>query len=161
MKKQTKIFLASILAITLIIDQVTKYIVTTSLRLKEANEIIPSFFQIRYVQNTGAAWSIFEGKMTFFYIVTVVALILMIIFLRNMKNSSLIAYIGIILAISGTIGNFIDRLTLQYVRDFLDFTIFGYDFPVFNVADMCLVIGIGLIFVDELRNSFGGKLNVR
>ncbi|MDQ0361661.1 signal peptidase II [Breznakia pachnodae] len=161
MKKQTKILLASILAITLIIDQVTKYIVTASLRLGEAIEIIPSFFQIRYVQNTGAAWSIFEGKMTFFYIVTVVALVLLILFLRNMKNASLIAYTGIILAISGTIGNFIDRLTLQYVRDFLDFTIFGYDFPVFNVADMCLVIGIGLIVLDELRTSFGGKLNVR
>lgn len=161
MKKQTKILLASILAITLIIDQVTKYIVTASLRLGEAIEIIPSFFQIRYVQNTGAAWSIFEGKMTFFYIITIVALVLLVIYLRNMKGEHLIAYIGIIIMISGTIGNFIDRLTLQYVRDFLDFTIFGYDFPVFNIADMCLVIGIGLIVLDELRTSFGGKLNVR
>jgi len=158
MKKQTKIILGFIFIITLIIDQVSKYVVASSLYLGEAKEIIPSFFQIRYVQNTGAAWSIFEGKMTFFYIITIVALIVMIIYLRNMKGEHLFAYIGIILAISGTIGNFIDRITLQYVRDFLDFTILGYDFPVFNVADMCLVIGLGFLILNELRNSFGGKL---
>ena len=160
MKKQMKIILTSLLVVSLILDQITKYIIVLCLRLGESIEVIPSFFHITYVRNTGAAWSIFEGKMTFFYVVSVVALILLIIYLRNMEGEHVIAYIGVILTISGTIGNFIDRLLFQYVRDFLDFNLFGYDFPVFNIADMCLVIGMGLIFLNELRSSFGGKLNV-
>ena len=67
----------------------------------------------------------------------------------------MLSKIGVIVMISGTVGNFVDRLFLGYVRDFLDFIIFGYDFPVFNVADMCLCIGIAFVILDEFINDYG------
>lgn len=110
---------------------------------------------ITYVQNTGAAWSILEGKMLFFYLVSIIAVIAMVLYFKSLKENQYLSKIGIVLMISGTLGNFIDRLTLGYVRDFLDFIIFGYDFPIFNIADMCLCFGIGIILLDEFMDHYG------
>lgn len=159
MKNNNKIILIFIFLGSLLLDQLTKQLVTSNLQLGQSISIIPSFFSITYVQNTGAAWSIFEGKMIFFYIVTIVALSLLTFYLYQMKGKNMLARIGIILMISGTLGNFIDRLLFQYVRDFFDFIIFGYNFPIFNVADMCLVIGIGLWILDEFLKSTGAKID--
>lgn len=154
MKKKNLILLL-ILAGTLLLDQVSKYMISESLSLHESIELIPEFFSITYVQNTGAAWSMLEGKMLFFYIITIVAMVMMIMYFRTLKEYQFLSKIGIVLMISGTLGNFIDRLLLNYVRDFLDFIIFSYDFPVFNVADMCLCIGIGVILLDEFMDHYG------
>ncbi|MEG1066517.1 MAG: signal peptidase II, partial [Erysipelotrichaceae bacterium] len=116
---------------------------------------IKGFFSLTYVRNTGAAWSIMEGNMIFFYIISIVALITMIGFYRNASDQDKYTKIGITLMISGTIGNLIDRVFLQYVRDFLSFIIFNYDFPVFNVADMALCIGVGFILLQIYLESYG------
>lgn len=154
MKKKNLILLL-ILAGTLLLDQISKYMITSSMDLHDSIKIIPEFFSITYVQNTGAAWSMLEGKMIFFYIITVVALIAMFLYFRTLKEYQFLSKIGMVLMISGTLGNFIDRLLLSYVRDFLDFIIFSYDFPVFNIADMCLCIGIGVILLDEFMDHYG------
>ena len=64
------------------------------------------------------------------------------------SESDVISEWGIAMMVGGTLGNFLDRLRLQYVVDFLDFNIFGYDFPVFNVADICLCLGVGIIILS-------------
>ena len=64
--------------------------------------------------------------------------------------------LGMILMMAGAVGNFIDRLALQYVRDFFDFLLLGYNFPVFNIADISLCIGVALIILSVFLESYGG-----
>lgn len=141
-----------LLIIILVFDQLTKTLISSKMELFQSISVIENFFSITYVQNTGAAWSILEGNMMFFYMVSVVALFLMIMFYRS-NDCDKISEWGIVLMLGGTIGNFLDRLRLQYVVDFLDFNIFGYDFPVFNVADICLCIGVGVLILSFVLES--------
>ncbi|MDD6467811.1 MAG: signal peptidase II [Erysipelotrichaceae bacterium] len=144
----------------LILDQITKIVVETQMQLWESIEVIPNFFYITYAQNTGAAWSILEGKMWLFYLITLVALgALIYYFIKTDKKHVWMRY-TIIFLLAGALGNFIDRVTLQYVRDFLDFYIFGYNFPIFNVADSILCIGVAMLAVDTFfikENEHGRK----
>lgn len=140
-----------IVIIGLILDIITKLNIVNNYDLYESKEIITNFFSITYIQNNGAAWSILEGKMLFFYIITIVALGF-ILYLYKSCNSSF-QRLSIALVMAGTIGNFIDRIRLGYVVDFLNFIILGYDFPVFNVADMCLVVGCTLLIISFIKEE--------
>ena len=132
----------------LIIDQLTKLAISSNMQLFDSIDIISGFFSITYVQNTGAAWSIMEGgSMAVFYVITFVALVIMISYYRSSECDALGKW-GIVMMMGGTIGNFIDRLRLQYVVDFLSFDIFGYDFPIFNVADIFLCLGVGILILS-------------
>ncbi len=147
-KQDRKVFCMKIkhgilFVVLLMIDQITKWIVDTNMQLQQSMDVIPGFFRITYLQNTGAAWSMLEGKMWFFYI--------------KSKKGDILFQTGIVCMMAGTVGNLIDRVMLQHVRDFLDFLILGYDFPVFNVADMALCFGVFLIIVDILLEERGVK----
>lgn len=133
------------------LDQITKAIARSSLKPKGSITIIKNFFKFTYVENKGGAWGAFSGKLWLFIIITVIALGIMFYLLKdfNLQNNKMYS-IGLCLIIAGAIGNFIDRLALKYVTDFLDFYIFGYDFPVFNVADICIVIGVFMLIVQIL-----------
>lgn len=131
----------------LLFDQITKLIISSNMNLHDSIEVIENFFSITYVQNTGAAWSILEGSMIFFYFITIIAVVCMLAFYKSSDCDEISAW-GVALMLGGTIGNFLDRLRLQYVVDFLDFIIFGYDFPVFNVADIALCVGVGVIILS-------------
>lgn len=133
-----------------LVDQFSKQIVTGYIDLYQKIELIPGFFNLTYVQNYGAGFSILEGQRTLFLIITVAAVIIFSYMLIKGKNNGLLYKASLLLILGGTIGNFIDRAVHTYVVDFLDFIIFGYDFPVFNIADSFLTVGVALLLIYTL-----------
>ncbi|MFB3205282.1 signal peptidase II [Staphylococcus pseudintermedius] len=144
------------LFITLIIligDQLTKFIIRTQMTLGESFAVVPKFLYITSHRNNGAAWGILSGKMTFFYIITIIVLIALIVFYIKEAKNNMLMQIAISLLFSGALGNFIDRVISGEVVDFIDTVIFGYDFPVFNIADASLTIGVVLLIIVLLKDQ--------
>lgn len=144
--------------IVIAIDQFTKWLVVHKMELYEQIPIIENFFYFTSHRNSGAAWGILEGQMIFFYIITVVVLIGVIYYMEKYARDSKLLAISLSLILGGAIGNFIDRLLHQEVVDFLDVMIFTYDFPIFNIADSSLVIGVILVFIATLMEEKKGNV---
>lgn len=136
----------------LIIDQVSKSIVEITIGLDKSLRIIKNFFSLTVVHNTGGAWSILNNHSWIFIVVSILALLIILKFIfcfkKNMRNS--IAFACLFAGISS---NLADRIFLGYVRDFLDFKIFGYDFPIFNIADIAIVVGVFLLIIAIIRGE--------
>lgn len=150
MKEKFKIILIAVISV--ILDQIVKYLIISKCTLYKKNPVIDGFFNITYVQNRGAAWGILNNNIILLVVITVLALGLICSFIfkeSNIKKLDIVLY-GMLLG--GIIGNFIDRIFRGYVIDFLDFIIFGYDFPVFNIADMLIVISVGIMIVTYWRS---------
>ena len=147
-KKITGIF-----SIFLLIDIVVKLVVKNNLQLYQSIKIIDNFFYITYVKNTGAAWSMLSGKQSILIIFSVIVLIFFIKYLLKKEEYNKIDIVGYGLFLAGTIGNLIDRVVYGYVIDYFNFYIFSYDFPIFNIADSCIVIGIVLLFISSWREE--------
>lgn len=128
--------------ICLFIDQLSKSLLEKFYDLGQSTLIIPSFFHITYVRNEGAAWSLFSGNQIFLIIVSLFALTFFYYYFIKEKQIDTFKCFSYGLLFGGIIGNLIDRLFKGYVIDFLDFTIFNYHFPVFNIADTCIVVGV-------------------
>ncbi|RHM62114.1 signal peptidase II [Erysipelatoclostridium sp. AM42-17] len=151
---KNKIFYLITILVIVIGDQLTKFIVDSSMKLGQSQEIISHFFYYTYSHNKGAAWGMLTGRIGLFVIVSIVAVVVMAVYFNKTTPKNVLTRYGLVLTFSGLIGNLIDRLWLGYVRDFLDFIILGYDFPVFNIADMAVVIGVGLIIVEILLEEY-------
>lgn len=134
-------------------DQLSKYYIVANIPLNSAIDIIPGFFKVTYVQNFGAGFSILQNQITLFLIITPIAIIFLCYLLFKTKKGDLLTISGLLLMIAGALGNFIDRIFTVYVVDFLDFVIFGYDFPVFNIADSFLTIGVFLFIIAILKEK--------
>lgn len=134
--------------VVVVLDLVSKYIIQNNMSLHSV-EIIKGFFSLTYAENTGMAWSLLSGKQVFLSLVSAVAIGVMIYYLIQNKPKGLTKY-ALALMIGGAFGNLFDRVVLGYVRDFLDFIIFGYDFPIFNIADSALTIGVCLLILATL-----------
>ncbi|HCT0587246.1 TPA: signal peptidase II, partial [Staphylococcus pseudintermedius] len=142
MKQQYYIGLSLFITLIILIgDQLTKFIIRTQMTLGESFAVVPKFLYITSHRNNGAAWGILSGKMTFFYIITIIVLIALIVFYIKEAKNNMLMQIAISLLFSGALGNFIDRVSSGEVVDFIDTVIFGYDFPIFNIADASLTIG--------------------
>lgn len=146
-----KIFLFSFLSV--LIDQIIKIIVSFNMELNSSIMIIKNFFNITYVQNTGAAFSILSGNRILLILVALLSLnIIYLMFIRNkdLKNKEKIVY-GLL--IGGIIGNLVDRIVYGYVIDYLDFNFFGYNYPIFNFADILITISVILILLFTVKES--------
>ncbi|UOQ47941.1 signal peptidase II [Gracilibacillus caseinilyticus] len=131
----------------ILVDQVTKYLVVANMEIGDRLTVIESFFYITSHRNSGAAWGILQGQMGFFYIITIIVIGFIIFYIQKFAKES--KWLGIALAfvLGGAIGNFIDRLFRKEVVDFFDVYIGSYDYPIFNIADSALVVGVIFIFI--------------
>lgn len=146
MKK--KVYILSI--IFLLIDIFTKQLVKNTLNLYDSIPIIPNFFSITYVINDGAAFSILKGELWLFIILGFVLLFFIFYYLQKEKlNIYKTIYYSFLIA--GVLGNLLDRMLYKGVVDFLDFTIFSYNAPIFNLADTFIVISVILIVFESLK----------
>ena len=135
----------------LMIDLLIKIIVINFMELYDTIKIIPGFFNITYVRNTGAAFSILEDSRIFFIVITFIALIVIYLFLLKDKVLNKYQTFLYSMLIGGIVGNLVDRIIYGYVIDYLSFNIFGYSFPVFNIADCFIVISVILLVLNEMR----------
>ena len=137
-----------IIGTVILLDQISKYIVQQNAAAIGQMEIIPNFLYLRYIKNTGAAWSMLSNHTMLLTLISVVEIGILVYFLLDVRKKKQTLYrIALSLMIGGAIGNLIDRVSFQYGRDFIDTYIFGYDFPVFNIADSALCIGAFLLIV--------------
>ncbi|EGQ4267060.1 lipoprotein signal peptidase [Staphylococcus pseudintermedius] len=154
MKQQYYIGLSLFITLIILIgDQLTKFIIRTQMTLGESFAVVPKFLYITSHRNNGAAWGILSGKMTFFYIITIIVLIALIVFYIKEAKNNMLMQIAVSLLFSGALGNFIDRVSSGEVVDFIDTVIFGYDFPIFNIADASLTIGVVLLIIVLLKDQ--------
>lgn len=152
-------FLVYILVIAILIglDQYTKYLIVSNFSLYEVKDIINNFFSLTYVQNFGAGFSIMQNQRFFLSAVSIIAIILFAYMLYKSKKDEYLNSFCYVLVIAGAMGNLIDRIRLNYVVDFLDFLIFNYDFPVFNLADCYITIGCFLIMISVFLEEKNAK----
>ncbi|ABJ67997.1 signal peptidase II [Pediococcus pentosaceus] len=134
----------------LVIDQLVKSAVSNQIALGTVKSFIPGVLSLTNLRNDGAAWSILSGNQIFFYLITVVALVVLIYLLVTQRQHLLYQW-GLTLMITGTLGNFIDRIRLKYVVDM--FQIDFFNFPIFNIADMCLTFGVIILFIAIIRDE--------
>ncbi|MBY7143706.1 signal peptidase II [Virgibacillus sp. NKC19-3] len=147
-----------IIALVIIaIDQVTKWMVVRAMELGEQMTIIENFFYLTSHRNSGAAWGILEGQMLIFYLVTVIVVIGIIYYMQAYAKKNRGLAISLSLVLGGAIGNFIDRLFHQEVVDFFDFIIFHYNFPIFNIADAALTVGVIFILIITIIDETKAK----
>lgn len=149
-------------AVLILIDQFTKHLAVVRLKGQEPFVLIENVFEFHYLENQGAAFGILQGKRSFFLIITIIVLIVVLYIYIKMPADRrfLLLRVLIILIAAGALGNMIDRLRQGYVVDFFYFKLIN--FPVFNVADIyvtcsaiALVLAVLFYYKDADLDRFG------
>jgi len=135
-----------------IIDLISKQIITHALELNKSIKLIDNFFYLTYTHNEGAAWSILKDQRILLLILTVIVLFV-INKILNKEELGKIETLSYGMIVGGIVGNFFDRLVYGYVIDFLDFNLFGYNYPIFNLADSFIVIGIIILIISNIKKE--------
>ncbi|HTV65304.1 MAG TPA: signal peptidase II [Bryocella sp.] len=143
-----------IAAIVLLLDRITKWAVAGNIALHDSVAVVPGFFRLTHVQNTGAAFGLFaessaQWKAGALVLFSVLALVVVCALLWKNGHSLSTTTIGLSLILGGAMGNLWDRLFAGHVVDFLDFYVGSYHWPAFNVADSAIVVG-ALLLVSEI-----------
>lgn len=143
--------------IAFLVDQGTKYLIATRMEIADQIPVIGNFFLITSHRNRGAAFGILQDQQWFFILVTVVVVSGIVWYLNKTRKTQKLLSVALGLVLGGALGNFIDRMVAGEVVDFLMFNFGSYTFPIFNVADSCIVIGVGLIILDSFRDLKRGE----
>lgn len=144
-------------AAVIALDQWTKWLIVKNMEIGDSITIIDNFLYITSHRNSGAAWGILQGQMWFFYVITAVVIVGIMYYIHKAAKGKWLMGISLGLLLGGAIGNFIDRVLRQEVVDFINTYPFGYNFPVFNVADSALVIGVALLILQMIREEREAK----
>ncbi len=142
-----------ITSIILMLDQFIKIIINRYISLGSSVTVIPNFFSIMNLKNTGAAFSILEDNTVLLVIISVIVIVLLDRSIKKISKFEVLEKISLGLIMGGIFGNLIDRIIHHGVIDYLSFKIFGYSFPVFNLADMAIVIGVGLYLIEIIKDK--------
>ncbi|MGT2910939.1 signal peptidase II [Streptococcus cameli] len=150
-----KIIISISILLLILLDQVVKWWTVENIALDSVRDFLPNIMSLAYVRNYGAAYSILQNQQWFFTIVTIVVMSVAVWYMVKHIKGSLWLLSALSLVIAGGLGNFIDRLRLGYVVDMfhLDFI----DFPVFNVADSYLTVGVLILFICIMREEENGN----
>ena len=146
--KNIKVYIIGV--ISLIIDILSKVVIVSKLDLNTSKVIIKDFFSLTYIKNTGGAWGILKDNVIILIIITIIFLGIFISYFQKNKLN-ICEQISYGLVLGGIIGNLLDRIIRGYVVDFLNFNIFGYNYPVFNFADTSIVVGVLILIIYYIR----------
>lgn len=150
-----KIYLISILV--LLIDQITKVIVMNNMNVGQEIKIMKNFFSLIYLTNTGAAFSTFENQRLFIIIISLFCTALIVSLMQKEKNMTKLKVLSFGILIGGMFSNLIDRVFYKHVVDFISFTFFSYKFPIFNIADIGITVGVFLYLIINLKEEILSK----
>ena len=140
----------------IIADQLTKWLITSTLKLHQSIELLRDFAHITYVRNPGAAFGILADnslRLPFFILVSLLAAGGILWYLRKEGGGKIRLQLGLGLIFSGAIGNLIDRIRFGEVIDFIDVHWYQHHWPAFNIADSAICVGVGLLLLDSWREE--------
>jgi len=151
-RKTVMAILFSLLTVCLIaLDQVTKAFIVRTYQVGEGQTFIDNFFSFYYAKNTGSAFSFLADKSWGIYVLTgfstFLALVVLYFLYKSLRVEEYMVACSLMLLFAGAVGNLIDRYRLHYVVDFIRFDFGSYTFPIFNIADICAVVGTILLIV--------------
>ena len=140
-----------LIAVLIGVDQITKYLIVSSFQLHHGEALINNFLTFYYVQNTGSAFSFLADKAWGLYVLSafsaVLSIVVFVFLIKSIRVEEYLVSCSLALLFAGAIGNLIDRIRLHYVVDFIRFDFGSYTFPIFNVADICAVVGTFMLII--------------
>jgi signal peptidase II len=154
LRKNILIFILNV-GVIVLFDRITKLYILSGMTLHNSYSVIEGLFDITYIRNPGAAFGILSAappffRSVFFIVVTVLAIFLILYYLRKSEKGNLLQEISLSLIMGGALGNLMDRILYGEVIDFLDFYVGSHHWPAFNVADSAISIGAAILIITML-----------
>ena len=140
-----------IILLLALLDQASKMLVLHFIPFQESIPVVPGFFNLTHIYNTGAAFGMLHDSNILFILVSAIAFVVLVVMKRHFQGG--LMHWGWMLLLSGIIGNVTDRIKHGHVVDFLDFQFGSYHWPSFNVADSCICIAAGLFLLSSFRSQ--------
>lgn len=144
----------AVAVLVFLIDYASKKIVANNLELNDRIPVLGNFFVLTSIRNRGAAFGILQEQRWFFIVITVAVVSAIVwYFRRSYRTGSRLLMVALGMILGGAVGNFLDRALFGEVVDFLQFNFGSYTFPIFNLADTGICIGVALVILDSLLSS--------